>query len=190
MPETENVAFGTQRLVLVDKRPVWVPSRALTLVQPWAYLTVAVPDPHRKDVENRATGFVSINFRGPVWIHAGGKLERKQYDLAMRAAAARRMPAAYMPSWDDVRDEKLPGLKRSAIVGRVSISDYLKPTDSTEWGWHFPWHHGFRTESPRDLRNPIACPGHLGFWRISDEVADQLARAILTVPIPAGRDAA
>jgi hypothetical protein len=171
------IEFGTQHLVAVPGfKTVWVPSRAITLHQPWAYLMTAVPDPWRKDIENRPTGFTSINFRGPVWVHAGAKLSRAVYEKALAAMKARSMLDRYIPAWADVVEGKLPGLARSAIVGSFVIDDYLRPTPAPVYSWHFPHTHGFRTRDARSVDPVIACGGHLGFWRIPPDVAIALAR--------------
>lgn len=45
----------------------YLPARALTLWQPWAWL---VANGH-KDLENRPIGFSHKSIRGQFWIHAG-----------------------------------------------------------------------------------------------------------------------
>jgi hypothetical protein len=173
----ERLGFelGIQRLVVVDGSPIWIPDRALTLCQPWAYLMTALPDDCRKDVENRRQGFASINFRGPVWIHASGQLDRKQYENAMAAARQHDVPLRYLPTWAEVIDGKRPGLARSAIVGRLTIDEYLRPTPTPDYTWHFPFNHGFLTQDA-STTPVVPCPGHLGFWRITNDVAQSLAR--------------
>lgn len=184
MPKTTNVKFGIQRVVVVDGRSIWIPARALTLYQPWAYLMTALPDDCRKNVENRRQGFSSINFRGPVWIHASGKLDRKQYENAMAAARQHDVPLRYLPTWAEVVEGERPGLARSAIVGRLTIAAYLDPTPTPGCSWHFPYHHGFRTDDV--ATTPVVpCSGHLGFWRIPNDVAGILARWVAG-PVDAG----
>jgi hypothetical protein len=166
--------FGTQRLVVVgDRSPVWIPARALSICQPWAYLML-IDSPYRKDVENRPTGFVQINFRGPVWIHASAKAKRPLYDKAQTVWNAWGGPVELFPTWEQVVAAELPGLNRGGIVGRATFTDYLKPEVMPRKRWHFGNHHGFTTDAAR-LTPFVPCKGQLGFWRIPPDVAQTLA---------------
>lgn len=178
MPEVEGVRFGIQRIVVVGNNPVWIPARAISLRQPWAYLMLALPDDVRKDVENRPTGFVAINFRGPVWVHSSGTVQRKQYEVAIRECLKRRVPSEWLPSWEETRKGSRPGLETGCVLGQMTVDDYLAPTDASKRKWLFPHHHGFMTSDPQVLRTPVPAKGHLGFWRVPDELAKTLASRV------------
>lgn len=112
------------------------PIKALSIMQPWAWLIVA----GHKDIENRTW---PTSYRGPVLIHAG-----------------KRADAHFMPpywEWSDITppcDFDLGG-----IIGEAEIIDCVRDSLS-------PWFHGpygFVLDNMRPL--PFQpCRGQLGFF--------------------------
>ena len=139
LEEVTDVRSGIQRIVVVGNDPVWIPARAISLRQPWAYLMLALPEAVRKDIENRTTGFRSINFRGPVWVHASGRPLRKQYEAAVIACRQRGVPEQWIPTWNQTLLGCRHGLESGSIVGQFCIDDYLAPTSTPKARWCGPW---------------------------------------------------
>jgi hypothetical protein len=127
---------------------------ALSIRQPWAWLIVN----GHKDVENREW---ITNYRGPILIHSGKKLDEDFYPLGM-PEAAKNTPS----------DDELP---LGGIVGVAELIDCVGHSDS-------PWFFGtygfiFKNARPLPL---IQCRGQLGIFDIKeawDQVAPFLSHA-------------
>lgn len=113
------------------------PMRALSIMQPWAWLIVQ----GHKDIENRIW---PTTFRGPVLIHAGKKADfdpLKEWD------------------WDDIVPPRLDHADFGGIVGEAEIVDCVRASAS-RW---FRGPHGFVIRNARPL--PFRpCRGQLGFF--------------------------
>lgn len=117
------------------------PTRALSILQPWAWL---IANGH-KDIENRSW---RTRFRGRVLIHAGKRWGREQRDDLLHVRAC--FPQIPMPDAFDL----------GGIVGEATIVDCVDDSDSA---W-FNGEYGFVVADARPL--PFrACRGELGFFR-------------------------
>ena len=108
--------------------------KALSIMQPWAWLIVA----GHKDIENRSW---PTRYRGPVLIHAGKKFDgsRDEWD------------------WPDIA--RPGGFDMGGIVGQAEIVDCVTASTS-RW---FQGTYGFvlRNARPLPFRS---CRGALGFF--------------------------
>jgi hypothetical protein len=148
--------------------------RALSLLQPWAWIVVY----GGKRIENRTW---NTNVRGPFLIHASMGITRAQYDdaidtcIALGAlSVAKRVPPM----------EQLP---RGGIVGQATLSHVHRPCapscgvdDPRVWrcqhAWHMPCQFGFSLVDVQPLPF-LPCKGSRGWWgnfEIRDGQAVQL----------------
>jgi hypothetical protein len=112
---------------------------ALSVKQPWAWAIVA----GYKDVENRTR---RTNFRGPLLIHAGAELD----------------PVGFRFLWELGLYKALPNeLPQGGLIGMVEVIDCTRGYGS-EWASPGHWHWVFG--KPREFRNSLPCPGHLGMF--------------------------
>lgn len=114
--------------------------KALSILQPWAWLIVA----GHKPVENRRW---FTHYRGPVLVHAGKKwgAEQRKDLLLIR----QHFPHIKFPEAFDL----------GGIVGSVSLVDCVSDMDN-------PWFfgpYGFILENPVQL-SFLPCRGSLGFF--------------------------
>lgn len=117
------------------------PMKALSIMQPWAWLITA----GHKDIENRnwQPKNPGLRFRGRFLIHAGLKFD---FDPNMDW------------DWDDITPD-LAAMHTGGIVGEAEIVDVVKDSLS-------PWFHGpyglvIRNARPLPFR---PCRGMLGFF--------------------------
>jgi hypothetical protein len=122
---------------------------ALSLQQPWVYAVLHLG----KDVENRTW---RSRFRGRVILHASKTLDRAGVQYLREAGFA------------------VPGdLLLGAYVGEVTITE-CRPVAACSSRWAFgPW--CYLLERPVVYPAPIPGRGQLGFYRVPEEVAGQLA---------------
>lgn len=127
-----------------------VPTRALSLLQPWAWAVLT----QGKDIENRRW---PTRFRGPVIIHTG-----KGYD-----------PEGH--EWLVSHGYQVPsGLPRGAFLGEMTITGCRRPTVEETLGtggnpWAFgPW--CFPLEDIFAYPEPILGRGALSFFTVPPEV--------------------
>ena len=117
--------------------------KALSIRQPWAELIVA----GLKDIENRTW---RTDYRGPVLIHAGMKIEPIDADLR---EWVKRISGFDLPQADD--------LPRGGIVGQAEIVDLVQ-SSSSPW---FSGPYGFVLANARRL--PFRPrPGQLGIFEV------------------------
>jgi hypothetical protein len=163
-----------------DGRAPALPSRALTLWQPWAWLVAM----GHKPIENRPPGFSHKSFRGDFWIHAAVESSKSIASWAL----ARRL-------CDELLGEsfQLPPARELAfgvIIGRATITGIIPPRDPLyaritgdarvlppPVPWHFPDQYGFKVENARPLEKPVACRGYQGFWNVPADVLAKLPEA-------------
>ena len=110
---------------------------ALTIRQPWAAMIVN----GQKTVENRVW---RTPHRGPLLIHAGGRLDRSG------------------PALDD-------SVPLGAVVGIVDLVDIVRDC-GREWAEPGCWH--WLLVNPRLLAEPIPVRGSLRLWRPEQRVLD------------------
>ncbi|ACL58501.1 ASCH domain-containing protein [Methylobacterium nodulans] len=137
-----------------------LPTKALSIRQPWAHLILH----HGKDVENRSW---STRYRGPVLIHAAKGMTDDEWDDAMDLldAISRQDRETVLRRRARVHN----GMRRGGIVGVVDITDCVRDSGS-------PWFFGpigFVLTNPRPLPF-VPCRGQLGFFDVPGEVLDAL----------------
>jgi len=139
--------------VEVDRVYAALPTHALSVQQPWAWLIV-----HGwKDVENRvwATGF-----RGRFLVHAGINVDHDAY-----AWLAHRFPDIPIP-------RVLPS---RGIVGAATLTDCVRTTSSP---WHAIGQHGFLLEDAVAYPT-VPVRGHLRFFSVDDAARRLLAERLV-----------
>lgn len=145
-----------------------LPTRALTLWQPWAWLVAS----GFKPIENRPRGFSHKSFRGDFWIHAAQESSASisSWPLAERLCSEILGPGFLIPSAHD--------LSFMAIIGRATIVGAVMPVGHAlhEPGvpWHFPDQYGFKVERAQLLSRPVPCRGYQGFWNVPVAVLAEL----------------
>ena len=124
-----------------------IPQKAISVIQPWAWLIVA----GHKDIENR---YLNTNFRGPVAIHASRKVD---------VAAQIDVDHGIHPVTAKSLTFKAPGhYAKGGIIGVADIVDCVTGSRS-DW---FEGPYGFVLANAR-MVDFIPCRGNLGFfdWR-------------------------
>lgn len=147
----------TPRVSSAAERPAQpapvLPSLCLSIRQPWAWLVV-----HGwKNIENRTW---STSIRGPTLVHAGQRLTQADYDACrLFVAGISATVADLLP-----RPADLP---LGGIVGRTAILGCVT-SHSSLW---FCGPYGFVLDPDQSRPLPFQpCPGHLGFFRVPEEV--------------------
>lgn len=131
--------------------------RALSIMQPWAWLIVH----GHKPVENRKW---PTSFRGPFLVHAGQKFDQAGYDVVRECYPEIQMPA---PS-------EFP---KGGIVGVATITDCVTRMNSS---W-FYGPYGFLLEDARPLPL-VQFRGQLSFFDVPDKCLADPRAAHLTEP--------
>lgn len=174
-----------------------LPTRALSLIQPWAWAVLQGP----KDIENR-TWWSDI--RGPFWIAASAQVTRRYYQQAKELIES-IAPELVVPHIDD--------LHYGSIQGRATITDCILPggfrshqplvcrdarlhvaTRGASWGlshtpplerhplhanrWHFVNQYGYVLTDRTALAVPVGCKGHQRWWTVPADVLDKLRGAV------------
>lgn len=167
-----------------------IPTRALSLIQPWAWAVVHGP----KDVENRVWW---SGLRGPFWIAASAQVTRRYYEQAREIIQA-RSPGLRVPALEE--------LDYGCIIGSASIVDCILPggfkleNEDRDHGairaqlhrarahgnppgprhplhphrWHFPEQYGYVLADRRALAKPVPCKGHQRWWTVPADVLQKL----------------
>lgn len=128
-----------------------LPTRALSIRQPWAWL---IANGH-KWIENRSW---RTSFRGPFWIHAS-----QTYDRPGELWVRRRFPELKLPKKEE--------LERGGIVGRAVFRAVVRVSPSP-W-FEGPW--GFLIEDAEPVPF-FPARGMLGFFSLELEALERLAR--------------
>ena len=125
------------------------PLRALTLIQPWAWLVVH----GGKRIENRGW---STQLRGEFLVHAAKGMTREQYYGAL-AFTAKAAPEVSVPPAES--------LERGGIVGVAEIFGVLpRPvSDASRDGWRMLGQFGFQLRNVRPLPF-LPCRGLQRWW--------------------------
>lgn len=154
--------------------------------QPWAWAIVH----GGKHVENRTQAW---SYRGPLAIHAGGRISERGMHTVPSITAAERLTSP-TPVGEQMRES----LELGAIIGVVDLVDVHVATPEhidtdglrvdfcceSWWAETSYAEHGGRTrrdvvhlvlENPRPLPEPIPCKGRLGLWTPPADVLEQLA---------------
>ena len=167
-----------------------LPTRALTLWQPYAWLVAT----GEKPLENRPRGFAQKSFRGEFWIHAG-KHEPDDDDwdrvltMCREATGTDDLGERAMNAWSS------GNLALGAIIGRGTIAGIVPPRPrGSMWdaylardaplAWHIPSQYAFVVEGASLLSEPVPCEGSRGFWLVSPETRKALTQALKRKPKP------
>ncbi len=139
------------------------PPRAFSIRQPYAWAICY----GYKPVENRDWKATNPNrrYRGPVLIHAGLREERDDVYGVLRQVA--HETGQDMTS---LKSHYKQNAYRGGLVGGATIVDLVTDHPS-EW-FHGPL--GLVIEDARPIP-PIALKGVLGFFRVPDEILEQIA---------------
>lgn len=148
-----------------------LPTRALTLWQPWAWLVVN----GYKPLENRPKGFSHKSFRGDFWVHAGAHRQQRTWDEAyyFTKRVFGDELANKIPRLDD------PRLVFSAIIGRASVIDMMPAPYLCMLpdGWRMAGCVGFVLRNLSALATPVTFRGFQGFWNVPPTALEQLKEA-------------
>ncbi len=145
---------------------------ALSLRQPWAFAVVTLG----KHIENRRW---NTAFRGDFLIHASKGMTKKEYYDALDFCAGvmgTRAMTLFPP---------MAQVVRGGIVGAARIVDVKPPCPTCandpsglrcqeDHGWHMGEQYGFVLEHVRPAPRFVPCIGHLGFFRLPEDVAATL----------------
>jgi hypothetical protein len=125
--------------------------KALSLVQPWAWLAIH----GGMTIENRSW---STSYRGRLLIHASAKLTAETLYRARAWVHETIGLEAALPI------PFLGGeLRLGGIIGAVTLVDVLRPTGMPTRRWHMPGAYGFVLADPEPL--PFrACKGTGNMW--------------------------
>ncbi len=146
--------------------------RAITLTQPWASLMIL----GEKFFETRSW---PTKYRGPIAIHAAMGFPTRIKKLARCQEPFRSILAKH-----GITDpEQLP---TGAILGVTSISGCARTEAVREnfspleiqFGDYSDGRYVFGTSSVRKCKVPVSCPGALGIWKVSDQIAAEVIRQI------------
>lgn len=129
--------------------------RILSLKQPWAWAVAA----GKKRVENRTW---STPYRGTVYIHASGKLDRAGVDW-LRQQTSLKPPSDFV---------------HGAVVAVVDIVDVVTKREAATFAPWFSGPYGFVLTRIRRLRTPVLEKGRLGLARASDDLQRRVTRAL------------
>lgn len=126
--------------------------KALSIQQPWAYAILYLG----KRVENRTW---HSDFRGPIYIHAGLRVDRDSFDDL--EDMIRKLP------------EPRPKAHLGALLGTATVTDCVRveevPPEQQSWA-NGPW--CFILDDVKPLPKPIAYKGALGFFEVSHTGGD------------------
>lgn len=124
-----------------------IPSVALSVRQPWAWLIVH----GHKDIENRSRCIE--NFLGPVLIHAPAQMTQADYEAAL----------LFVSTFNAHLAEQIPDageLHRGGIVGLATITGHGNFEMKSPW-WTGPYSYTLDDARPLPFQ---PCKGQLGFF--------------------------
>lgn len=148
------------------------PLRALSLIQPWAWLVVN----GHKPIENRRWKLWSSMVGKVALIHASASMPDEEYEDVLELTASID-PAIVLPARGELPLGGIVGAVRfvgcKAPVPGVEnpLSLVPRPKDDP---WWFRTQYGFVLEEPRPLPF-VRCRGKQGFWQVPPEVKAALA---------------
>lgn len=137
--------------------------KALTLIQPWAWTIVSVPEPRAKRIENRSWKPPPKFLNQLIAIHAGRK-----YDLE-DARRIERMSGLRPPAEDAIARGAIVGVARLARVFEDPLHPDFPP-GQVRW---FFGPYGWLLEDVVEV-HPFECPGALGLWDVSETILPHL----------------
>lgn len=135
---------------------------AISLLQPWAWAILHAG----KGIENRTWDLPQQFVGRRIFLHASKNVTRRDYGDAVDTIGL-LAPSVEVPSYADI--------PKGALVGAVTFTGSIAPSDGIPLErWHFPEQFGWLVHEPRALPEPIPCKGALGFWRVSESIADRI----------------
>lgn len=169
------------------------PQVALSLRQPWAWMMLNLAETWRKRIENRTWGPTS--HRGPFWFHASGTMTKRDYAEACAFAVdAVGVPADLMPQPEAIHLGGIVGI--GSIVahirpegGTIHFDPHERPLELFEGrdprteqleaqlnrAWHMEGQFGYVVPDAEPV-DFVPCPGMLGFWKVPEDVLEELRR--------------
>lgn len=129
--------------------------KALSLIQPWAWVVVH----GGKRIENRVW---NTEYRGPFLIHASAQTSRSYYAGVLQWCQSRLgVNAAFLPPYHQ--------LQLGGIIGKAEIVGVLPPEEFPTATWHMPNQYGFVLQHVKPL--PFQpCKGHQRWWTFPDHL--------------------
>lgn len=147
-----------------------VTTHALSLTLPWASLVEVV-------AKKRETRSWPTRFRGWVAIHASKSFPRDCRDLiAGDSLIERALLAAGYVGWRDLMPSRGRVLCVARVVDCIATDEWTPDPGSWEWafGDYSPGRYSFGLADVRKLREPLACRGMLGFWRLPQPITEDM----------------
>lgn len=173
--------------ILTPSEPCLMPTRALSLIQPWAWAVTR----GGKNIENRTWW---TEFRGPIWIAASAQVTRRYYDQARDLILGITGGRLEVPALADLEYGKIIG--RTVIVDCIlpggfafetkakasaARSNHLcgmaagkkrHPLDPQRW--HFQDQFGYVLDETRAVTQ-VPCKGLQRLWTVPCDVLEALA---------------
>lgn len=134
--------------------------KALSIKQPWAWAICNLPEPYKKDVENRTR---RTNFRGEFLVHASKTFDNRGY-FWMQHILKKLGYEDSIPK----EEEFIKG----AIVGISTIED-CKHFINSKW---FDGPYGYVLTNSAAFKKPIPYKGMLGFFEIDQSIIQNSER--------------
>jgi hypothetical protein len=137
--------------------------KALSIKQPWAWAICNLPEPFKKNIENRTW---DTKHRGEFLVHAGKKLDINGY-ARMKYYLKQLNYQGVIPSPKD--------FVLGAIIGKATLVDTVKEHESIwfEGGLIDENIIGFELEYGVALKEPIEYKGQLNFFEIPDDLVKE-----------------
>ena len=160
---------------------------ALTLHRPWPACITDLPEPVAKRRENRTW---TEGYRGPVWLHAGGRWDdtcARTFTRVARHGQLAGTPEAQTMAdgWSWNRDDHPTGLV--ALVDLVDVCSRSRFAERLlcDCGpWAMPGQRHLLLANIRKLPTAVPCRGYQRFWR---PPADAATTALAQLAAPAYR---
>lgn len=128
--------------------------KALSIKQPWAWAVCNLPEPFRKNIENRTW---NTKYRGEFLVHASKGFDDIGYNRMCRYLSKLGYTGV-IPT----KKEFVFG----AIIGKTELIDAL-PASSNIW---FEGVWGFELANTVAFDNPIPYKGQLSFFNVEEEI--------------------
>jgi hypothetical protein len=137
-----------------------LPTKALTIRQPWAWLIIHGP----KRIENRSW---PTSYRGRFAVHAAKGMTREEYRCAVDFAREEADYDGHIPAFEE--------LQRGGIIGAANLVSCSATAQGflDEDRWAIQGQYGFGLADVSALPF-VPCAGALGWWNVPPAVLDQL----------------
>jgi hypothetical protein len=163
-----------------------LPSRALSLKNPWLWYVLNRTHPSPKGLENRKRRIMNWREWSPIgefWLHASQSEGEAYWKEAIEKVRARFGADYPIPRFAECQRGGIVG--RARVVAMVTPAGELQPeggdaaalhdvVGAIDMRWHEPGEHAYVLADVRPV--PFAkCNGALGFWRVDPKVLAHLA---------------